>query len=332
MNTSTTRDRPLLEVSGVEITYTANRSPVTAVEGVNFTLHPQETLVLAGESGCGKTTLALAILGLLPKGGRVAAGSISFETKNGQQVELTTLSGEAERVLRWTEMSVVFQGAMNSLNPLLTVRQHFVETAHAHAGSPKGAELERWMTELLEMVMLEPKRVLASYPHQLSGGMRQRVLIALGLLLCPRLVVLDEPTTALDVLTQKAIIGILRSLQERIGFAMIFITHDLALAAEIADRVAVMYGGHIVELGTAREVFTQPEHPYTRALLETIPRWDGEPGRLRTIRESLAGYGIATQEGSTQHITPVTRSAVWLSGSHYVAYLPKECSEEHDDG
>ena len=224
-------------------------------------------------------------------------------------------------------MSVVFQGAMNSLNPLLTVRQHFVETARAHAGSPKGEKLEAWMAELLEMVMLEPERVLASYPHQLSGGMRQRVLIALGLLLSPRLVVLDEPTTALDVLTQKAIITILRSLQERIGFSMIFITHDLALAAEIADRVAVMYGGRIVELGTAREVFTDPGHPYTRALLETIPRWDGEPGRLRTIKESLADYDITTDEGEAQQLTLRKGSEVWLSETHRVAYIPRKRSE-----
>ena len=331
MMTPTTGAKPLLEISGLEITYTTNRQPSTAVRDIDLTLYPRETLVLAGESGCGKTTLALAILGLLPKGGGIASGSISFETKKGTTVKLASLSGEAKRALRWTEMSVVFQGAMNSLNPLLTVRQHFVETARAHAGSPKGEKLEAWMAELLEMVMLEPTRVLASYPHQLSGGMRQRVLIALGLLLSPRLVVLDEPTTALDVLTQKAIITILRSLQERIGFSMIFITHDLALAAEIADRVAVMYDGRIVELGTAREVFTNPGHPYTRALLETIPRWDGEPGRLRTIKESLAEYDITTDEGAGQQLTLRTDPEVWLSETHRVAHLPRKRSEGRAD-
>ena len=161
--------------------------------------------------------------------------------------------------------------------------------------------------------------------------MRQRVLIALGLLLSPRLVVLDEPTTALDVLTQKAIITILRSLQERIGFSMIFITHDLALAAEIADRVAVMYDGRIVELGTAREVFTDPGHPYTRALLETIPRWDGEPGRLRTIKESLADYDITTDEGAAQQLTLRKDSEVWLSETHRVAHIPRKRSEGRAD-
>ncbi|MDO5082700.1 MAG: ABC transporter ATP-binding protein [Arachnia propionica] len=323
MSTRSPGAQPLLEISDLAITYTTDRRPVTAVSEVTLHLDPQETLVLAGESGCGKTTLALAVLGLLPRGGRISSGTIVLRTKAGERVELTTLSRQTERELRWSELSVVFQGAMNSLNPLLTVRQHFLETARAHAGSPRGAELDSWIEELMGMVMLEPERVLASYPHQLSGGMRQRVLIALGLLLRPRLVVLDEPTTALDVLTQKAIITILRSLQERIGFAMIFITHDLALAAEIADRVAVMYGGRIVELGTTREVFTRPGHPYTQALLGTIPRWDGEPTRLRTIKESLADYLIATEEGTTQSLTSDEDEPTWLSPTHVVAHLPR---------
>ena len=322
MNTPATSAHPVLEISGLEITYTTNRHPTAAVSEIDLSLNPRETLVLAGESGCGKTTLALGVLGLLPRNGRITSGTIMFRTKQGTTVDLATLSRTAERELRWRELSVVFQGAMNSLNPLLTIRRHFVETARAHPGSPKGQELEAWMAELLEMVMLDPARVLSSYPHQLSGGMKQRVLIALGLLLRPGLVVLDEPTTALDVLTQKAIITILTSLQEEIGFAMLFITHDLALAAEIADRVAVMYGGHIVELGTAREVFTQPGHPYTRALLETIPRWDGEPGRLRTIKESLAGYDIATDEGEAQSIASSAEGLVWLSRTHRVAHVP----------
>lgn len=331
MSTTMTSSQSLLEISQLEVTYQAGRKPVTAVVDIDLDIAPGETVVLAGESGCGKTTLALAVLGLLPKGGRIAAGSIRFRTKQHATVELSSLRGEAEREMRWTELSVVFQGAMNSLNPLLTVRQHFVETARAHVGSPKGDELEAWMAELLEMVMLEPERVLASYPHQLSGGMRQRVLIALGLLLRPSLVVLDEPTTALDVITQKAIITILKSLQERIGFAMIFITHDLALAAEIADRVAVMYGGRIVELGTAKEVFTRPGHPYTQALLATIPRWDGEPGRLRTIKESLAGHGIIAEEGGSQEITSTPTPSVWLSPTHRVATFPKPTPGGHDD-
>ena len=162
MMTPTTGAKPLLKISGLEITYTTNRRPSTAVRDIDLTLYPRETLVLAGESGCGKTTLALAILGLLPKGGGIASGSILFETKKGTTVRLTSLSREAERALRWTEMSVVFQGAMNSLNPLLTVRQHFVETARAHAGSPKGEKLEAWMAELLEMVIQQPKREHAS--------------------------------------------------------------------------------------------------------------------------------------------------------------------------
>ena len=286
-----TSEEPVLEVHGLHVTYADRKREAEALTDVNFSLHAGESIVLAGESGCGKTTLGLALLSLLPKGGRVSSGSILLTTKSGQQVDLAHVSGETERELRWTELAVVYQGAMNSLNPLLTVGTHFRETALAHAGAPEGEELRQWTHDLLSMVNLDPDRVLRSYPHQLSGGMRQRVLIALSLLLKPRLLVLDEPTTALDVLTQRAIVGILRRLQSEIGFSMVFITHDLAVASELADTVAVMYAGRIVEMGTGKEVFKNPRHPYTQALLQTLPRWGSEPGTLSTIPGSPPSVG-----------------------------------------
>lgn len=288
-------DSPLLRTEDIHITYRNGKRDVAAVLGVSFELDLGESIVLVGESGCGKTTLALALMGLLPKGGKVTHGVIDFQKKDSTRVDLSAISGEEERLLRWTEFSVVYQGAMNALNPLLTVETHFLETAAAHPGSPQGKELHDWIKELLKMVMLEPGRVLKSYPHQLSGGMRQRVLIALSLLLKPRLIVLDEPTTALDILTQRAIVEILKDLRHRIGFTMIFITHDLGLAAALADKVAVMYAGRVVEQGTVAEIFHTPRHPYTKALLRTLPRWDMEPGQLSTIPGSPPAIGQITR-------------------------------------
>lgn len=285
----------LLRADDIHVTYRNGKRDVAAVTGVSFELGLGESIVLVGESGCGKTTLALALMGLLPKGGKIAQGRIDFQKKDQTWVDLAGIHGETERLLRWTEFSVVYQGAMNALNPLLTVETHFRETAAAHPGGLQGTELQEWIKELLAMVMLEPERVLKSYPHQLSGGMRQRVLIALSLLLKPRLIVLDEPTTALDILTQRAIVTILKQLRERIGFTMIFITHDLALAAALADKVAVMYAGRVVELGTVAEIFHTPRHPYTQALLRTLPRWDTEPGQLSTIPGSPPAIGQIRQ-------------------------------------
>jgi peptide/nickel transport system ATP-binding protein len=284
-------DQPLLEIRDLCIGYrTGRKNSVPVVRDIDLDIYPNESIALVGESGCGKTTLALAMLRLLPKLGMVTAGSIRFRSGDGQQLDLLALRGEELRKFRWTSAAAVYQGAQSSLNPLTKIRTQFLETARAHKRT-SAREVDARAEELLRLVQLEPARVLSSYPHELSGGMRQRVLIALALLLDPQLVILDEPTTALDILTQRAIVDVLRRVQRELKFAMVFVTHDLALAAELADRVATMYGGRIVELADVRETFYRPRHPYTIGLIKAVvPVTGGLPG-IESIPGSPPGFG-----------------------------------------
>jgi len=245
------------------------------VRGVSFDVHPGESLALIGESGCGKTTLGLALLRLLPASASAPSGEVFYRRRDGEVVDLLTLGREELRRFRWSEAAMVFQGSMNSLNPLLPVRDQMRDTVLAHRRMP-AAEIRRLAEDVLRKVRLDPARVLAAYPHELSGGMKQRVLIAMSLLLDPQVLVLDEPTTALDIRTQRAIVDVLRELRERHGFAMIFVSHDLPLAAELADRVATMYAGRIIELGSVRDIFYRPRHPYTVGLLDAVPPIAGD--------------------------------------------------------
>jgi peptide/nickel transport system ATP-binding protein len=246
-----------------------------AVRGATLEVRAGEAVALIGESGSGKTTLGLALLRLLTRTARVSRGRARFRTGDGQTIDLVSLVGDELRRYRWQECAMVFQAALNSLNPVLKVGGHFTETARAHGRKDDRRTRERAL-ELLRMVQLDAERVCASYPHELSGGMRQRVAIALSLLLEPQLIVLDEPTTALDILTQRAIIDVIRSLRQRLRFTMLFISHDLSLAAELADRVATMYAGELVEIGNVRDVFYHPKHPYTVGLLNAVPPIAGE--------------------------------------------------------
>ncbi|MBX6773365.1 MAG: ABC transporter ATP-binding protein [Chloroflexi bacterium] len=271
----------ILAVRDLQIAYRTARGSILAVRGATFDLHRGESLALIGESGSGKTTLGLALMRLLPRAAQVIGGSLRYRWK-GDEVDLLTLDPERLRRFRGEACAMVFQGAQNALNPVLTIRDQFIDTDRAHRRRSTRQILEQ-ARELLQMVQLEPERVLRAYPHELSGGMRQRVLIALGLLLDPEVLILDEPTTALDILTQRAIIDVLRRLKERLGFAMLFISHDLSLAAELADRVATMYAGRIVELGPVDDIFYRPAHPYTRALLDAVPTLSGETEALRSI-------------------------------------------------
>ncbi|MFI6575123.1 ABC transporter ATP-binding protein [Nocardiopsis sp. NPDC050513] len=280
---------PLLSVSGVDIGYrTGRRTATTIVRDVSFDLYPGQSLALVGESGCGKTTLGLGLLRLLPRAGRVRAGRILFRRKDGERVDVRSLGREDLRRFRWDEAAMVFQGAMNAFNPVLRIEDHFTDTFRAHEHGrgrrPRARILER-SAGLLDMLQLDPARVLRSHPHELSGGMRQRALIALALALEPQLLILDEPTTALDVLTQRAIVERLTELRERLGFAMVFITHDLGLAAELSDRVATMYAGRLIESGTTRDIFHRPRHPYTAGLIDSVPPVSG----ARTVPRSLPG-------------------------------------------
>ena len=270
-----------LKVDNLWVDYPARRGLVRAVRGVSFELQQGETLALIGESGCGKTTLGLSLVRLLPKGARIKQGQIIYQ-RNGYTRDVLALKPDALRQFRWQECAMVFQGAQNALNPVLRVDAQFYDTARAH-GMTDHEQVRQRSIELLRMVQLDPQRVFRSFPHELSGGMRQRVLIALGLLLQPQIIILDEPTTALDILTQRSIIDVLRKLKTQLDFSLIFISQDLSLAAELADRVATMYAGTIVELGNVYDIFERPRHPYTLALTRAVPTVTGEMRELASI-------------------------------------------------
>ena len=284
----------MLQVRNLSVTYRARGGPgVAAVRGVNFEI-PDNTFVgLVGESGCGKSTLGFAIAGLLDENRNAVEGQVLLD---GQ--DLYKLSPEQIRALRWSKLSVVLQGGMNAFNPVLRIKHQFMDVMRAHANLSKSEMMER-IASLLAAVELD-RAVMESYPHELSGGMKQRVAIALALVLEPRLVILDEPTTALDVVVQRSIVAMLRDLQQKLGFSVLFISHDLGLVLEVAHRVMVMYAGQIVEDRKAELVIEQAEHPYTRALLgcyanprATKVSLTGIPGTPPDLREHLTGCPFA---------------------------------------
>jgi peptide/nickel transport system ATP-binding protein len=263
----------LIRIEDLKVDYFSSRGPVRAVDGVSFQIQPGEVLGLAGESGSGKSTIAQAILRILQPPGVITGGSVEF---NGR--DILNMSDEELGRFRWRDVSMVFQSAMNALNPVMTIGAQIVDAIEAHEDLTQSAARERAM-ELLETVGIEPARI-DSYPHQLSGGMRQRAVIAIALALKPPLMIMDEPTTALDVVVQKEILGQIAELREQIGFSIIFITHDLSLLVEIADRIAIMYAGQIIEVAKSRELFTNPLHPYTQGLMSSFPSLTGPRVKL----------------------------------------------------
>jgi len=276
-----TESRPPLSLRDVHIVYSSRRGPVQAVRGVSFDLHGGESLALIGESGSGKTTLGLGIVRLLVKTARITQGAIRYR-RDGREMDVLALEGPELRRFRWKECAMVFQSALNAFNPVIRIWDQFWDTARAHGWSDRRAVRQKAL-ELLRFVQLDADRVIDAYPHELSGGMRQRVLIALSLLLDPQILILDEPTTALDILTQRTIMDLLRRLKEELHFTMIFISHDLAIAAELADRVATMYAGTVVELGPSEAIFYQPRHPYTLGLIRAVPTVTGGYEELYSI-------------------------------------------------
>jgi len=270
---------PLVSVEQLVVEYVTPARTVRAVDGVSLTVGRGEIVGLAGESGCGKSTLANAVMQVLHAPAKLAGGRVVFDGE-----DMVGKSTEELRKFRWRNVSMVFQSAMNALNPVMRVGEQFVDMMHAHERISKRHALAR-AGDLLELVGIDRGR-LRSYPHQLSGGMRQRVIIAMALALEPELVIMDEPTTALDVVVQREILQQVRDLQAELGFAVLFITHDLSLLLELAHRVAIMYAGEIVESAPAAELNRQPRHPYTAGLIESFPP-------LRGPLERLSGIGGA---------------------------------------
>ena len=267
---------PVLTARGVSIEYEVD-PPVKAVRDVSLTLNRGEILGLAGESGCGKTTLAYGMNRLLKPPALMTSGSVVFHDRDGHDIDVLALKDEQLRAFRWDKISMVFQGAMNSLNPVIDVKAQLFDVFDTHRPGMPRAQKKARSKELLALVGVDPKR-LSSFPHELSGGMRQRVMIAMALALDPQVMIMDEPTTALDVVVQRGIIRELMRLREKLGFAVIFITHDLPMLIEISDRIAVMLQGEIVEQGTAEEIYRTPQHEYTRKLLSSFPSLRGERG------------------------------------------------------
>jgi peptide/nickel transport system ATP-binding protein len=269
---------PVLEIRGLRVDYGRGRRAVHAVIDADLTLRRGEVLGLAGESGSGKSTLAYGATRLLRQPGIITGGSVLFRPEPDRQdraIDILDATAADLRSLRWREVAIVFQSAMNSLNPVLTVRTQLTDTLAAHLpDTSKNERLER-AAELLKLVGISADR-LRSHPHELSGGMKQRVMIAMALALDPQVVIMDEPTTALDVVTQRQILHQVIELRDRLGFSVLFITHDLSLLLEIADTIAIMYAGRIVESASAQQLFRSPRHPYSAALLHSFPSLHGE--------------------------------------------------------
>lgn len=255
-------DEPVIDVRAARIWYGTERGSVKAVDGVSFTVRKGEILGLVGESGCGKSTLGRALLGLLPAGAKMD-GQLRFQGE-----DLLAIPKKQMFAKRGTELAMIFQEPLTRLNPLMRISEHFEETLKTHEKGLGKNEVERRSLEVLQMVGIPPTRY-RSYPHEFSGGMRQRLMIALALVLRPSFVVADEPSTSLDVLVEAQIIRILHDLRRDLNTSLLLITHNLGIVAEACDRVAVMYAGEIVEIGDARQVFAEPQHPYTRELLRS---------------------------------------------------------------
>jgi peptide/nickel transport system ATP-binding protein len=271
--------QPLLEVRNLAVEYAIREGTIRAVDQVDLAVYPNETLAIVGESGCGKSTFAYALIREVPHPGQIVGGEVWFADQ-----DLLSMNANELRAFRWKEIAMVFQAAQSVLNPVMRVADQFIDTAQAHGVSSR-PQIVAKASELLTMVKLDPRRVLNSYPHELSGGMKQRVIIALSLLLDPKMLILDEPTTALDVVTQVAILDILADIRRRLGLTMLLLTHDMSIVARVADRVAVMYAAQAVEVGSIEDIFYEPLHPYTYGLIHAVPSLVGD----LSDREPISG-------------------------------------------
>jgi peptide/nickel transport system ATP-binding protein len=273
---------PVLEIRDLHVDYGFGSDPTRVLRGVDLTLHRGEVLGIAGESGCGKSTLAYAATRLLPPPGLITGGEVYLTDREGRRRDVLSLSDAELRSARWRDVAIVFQGAMNSLNPVYRVGRQIADAILAHRPGTSRRDAWEQAAGLLETVGISADR-LRDYPHQLSGGMRQRVMIAMALALEPQVLFMDEPTTALDVVMQRQILEQISELRDRLGFSVVFITHDVSLLVEIADRIAVMYAGEIVEEAAAGDVYRRPRHPYSQGLLGSFPPLHGPRRELTGI-------------------------------------------------
>src|SRR5437867_1337921 len=268
---------PVLQLDGVTTNYRILRGWVKAAENVSFEVEKGQALGLVGESGCGKTTIALSILKILPPGGRIKSGKIIFDG-----TDIVPFDDAKMRKIRWKGISIVFQGAMNALNPVFKVGDQIVEAIRLHEPKVSKSEAYRRAESLLEMVGVDASRV-NNYPHEFSGGMRQRALIAMALASNPKVLIADEPGTALDVIVQAQVLQLMRNLKEKLGLSMVMISHDLSIVAELCEKIAIMYAGNIVEYGDVQAIFEEPLHPYTQGLIGAFPSIKGERKKLISI-------------------------------------------------
>jgi len=287
-------DAPLLDIRGLVTEFRTETGVVRAVKGVDLTVNAGETVAVVGESGSGKSVTSLSVMRLIPKAvGGITAGEVLFRGRDGVVRDLAQEPEDAMRKVRGNEISMIFQEPMTSLNPTIKVGSQIAEAALLHQGLTRKQAWDRAVEMLALVEIPEPKRRAEVFPHQMSGGMRQRVMIAMALACNPALLIADEPTTALDVTVQLQILELMRRLQREIGMGILFITHNLGVVAEIADKVAVMYGGRIVESASVTQLFDKPSHPYTRGLLASMPvvdhaaRLRGEVPRLKAIPGSV---------------------------------------------
>ncbi|MFC1440287.1 ABC transporter ATP-binding protein [Streptacidiphilus sp. N1-10] len=319
----------VLSVEHLSVEYAGER-PTRAVRDVSFQLRRGELLGVAGESGCGKSTLAYAISRMLKPPARLTGGRVLHRSRDGVETDLLALEGEQLRAFRWSRQSMVFQSAMNALNPVTTVGRQFDDIFRAHRTGWTAERRRRTAGELLELVGIDPARI-RSFPHELSGGMRQRVVIAMALALEPEIVIMDEPTTALDVVVQREILDEVERLREQLGFSVVFITHDLGLLLEISDRLAVMYAGEFVEYAPAEGLAGSAAHPYTQGLLRSFPDLAGArrelrgiPGTPPDLREQLPGCPFAARcdqvfapcAGQHPALLDLDRGTGWSAACH----------------
>lgn len=327
-------DKKLLEIKDLSVTYRTEDGTVYAVNNLNLEVGPGETLGFVGETGAGKTTTAMTILGLLPKTvGKVTSGEILFGGRN-----MLAIKDKERRKILGEEISMIFQDPMTSLNPSMKVGEQIVEMLRLHKELSKSEAFEE-ACKLLETVGIKRERAY-DYPHQFSGGMKQRVVIAIALACHPKLIIADEPTTALDVTIQAQVMNLIKGLKESLGTSMILITHDLGIVAEICDKVAIMYAGQVVEYAPAGKLYENPSHPYTRGLFHSIPKLDVEEEWLEEIHglppeptEQLAGCSFSPRCPECMEICRCKKPGItYIGGEHYARCFLLDRQEKEDCG